>query len=111
MPKKQRANRTQRRYEPFDVLAFIVTYRERNQDWSPSERHIQQALNISAPSVVHYIVQRLEGAGLLMVIRYGRGIRSQLIPTEAGRMAAQLWQEDQSTAQESGSEEDAPGSA
>lgn len=100
MPKKQGADQTPRKYEPLDVLAFIVTYRERNQGWSPSERQIQKALSISVPSVVHHILQRLERAELLTIIRYGRGHRAQLIPTEAGQTAAQLWQEGKDAAQE-----------
>lgn len=99
MPKKQGADQAPGKYEPLDILAFIVTYRERNQGWSPSERQIQKALNISVPSVVHHILQRLEGAELLTIIRYGRGHRAQLIPTEAGEKAAQLWQEGQDAAQ------------
>lgn len=93
MPNKQLGKQTQRRYEPLDVLAFIVTYREQHGGWSPSERQIQKALAISAPSIVHGILRRLEGAALLTITRYGRGYRSQLIPTEAGRTAALLWQE------------------
>lgn len=100
MPKKRGMNQVQHRYEPLDILAFIATYRERNQGWSPSERQIQKALRISVPSVVHHILQRLEQAGLLTIVRYGRGHRSQLIPTEAGQTAAQLWQEGQDAAQE-----------
>jgi uncharacterized membrane protein len=99
MPKKLSANQTQRRYEPLDVLAFIVTYRERNGGWPPSQRQIQKDLGMSAPSVVHLILRRLERAGLLTIIRYGRGYRSQLIPTEAGNMAAQVWQEERDCAQ------------
>jgi SOS-response transcriptional repressor LexA len=105
MPKKQGTDQAARKYEPLDVLAFIVTYRERNQGWSPSERQIQQALSISVPSVVHHILQRLEGAELLTIIRYSRGYRSQLIPTEAGEKAAQLWQEGQDADQGETTEE------
>jgi SOS-response transcriptional repressor LexA len=93
MPKKRLEKQTQRQYEPLDVLAFIVSYREQHGGWSPSERQIQKALGISVPSVVHGILRRLEGAELLTITRYGRGHQSQLIPTEAGRTAALLWQE------------------
>lgn len=105
MLKKRGPNQTSRKYEPLDILAFIVTYRERNQGWSPSERQIQKALRISVPSMVHHILQRLEGAELLTIIRYGRGHRSQLIPTEAGQSAAQLWQEGKDATQGETSEE------
>jgi biotin operon repressor len=105
MPKRPAANRTQRRYEPLDALTFIVTYRERNSGWSPSERQIQQALGISGASVAHHILCRLERAGLLTIIRYGRGYRSQLIPTEAGQTVVQLWQEGQDGAQQGASSE------
>jgi len=93
MPRKQSGKKTQQQYEPLDVLAFIVSYREQHGGWSPSERQIQKALGISAPSVVHVILRRLEGAELLTITRYGRGHQSHLIPTEAGRTAALLWQE------------------
>jgi len=105
MPKRPVANRTQRRYEPLDALKFIVTYQECNGGWSPSERQIQKALGISGASVAHQILCRLERAGLLTIIRYGRGYRSQLIPTEAGQTAAQVWREGQDGAQQGASSE------
>jgi DNA-binding PadR family transcriptional regulator len=43
---------------------------------------------------VHVILRRLERAGLLIITRYGRGQLSDLILTEAGHNAAQLWQEE-----------------
>lgn len=50
----------QRRYDPLAVLAYIATYQQSNNQRTPSQRRIQAALDISAPSVVHNIVQRLE---------------------------------------------------
>lgn len=94
MPEKQPGNRAQQRYEPLDVLAYIAAYRQRHPHRSPSERRIQKDLDISAPSVVHAILLRLERAGLLTITRYGRGQLSDLTLTEAGQMAAQVWQEE-----------------
>jgi Mn-dependent DtxR family transcriptional regulator len=85
----------QRHYEPLEVLAYIADYEQRNPRRSPSERRIQKDLGISAPSVVHHILGRLERAGLLTITRYGRGHLSDLTLTEAGRIAAQMWQEGQ----------------
>jgi Mn-dependent DtxR family transcriptional regulator len=94
MPKKQPGKRTQQHYEPLDVLAYIAAYRQRHPHRSPSERRIQKDLNMSAPSVVHAILLRLERAGLLTITRYGRGQLSDLTLTEAGHTAAQVWQEE-----------------
>lgn len=98
-PEKQ-----QRRYEPLEVLAYIADYAQRNPRRSPSERRIQKDLGISAPSVVHLILRRLEQAGLLIITRYGRGHLSDLTLTDAGRTAAQMWREAQAAGDESTSE-------
>lgn len=45
-----------RRYDPLAVLAYIATYQQQHHQRSPSQRRIQAALDISAPSVVHGIV-------------------------------------------------------
>lgn len=95
MPKQQPENSKQQRYEPLDVLAYIADYTQRSPRRSPSERRIQQDLGISAPSVVHVILVRLEQAGLLIITRYGRGQLSDLTLTEAGKTAAQMWREAQ----------------
>src|SRR5688500_13057422 len=97
MPKQQPGNSKQQRYEPLEVLAYIEEYAQRNPRRSPSERRIQKDLGISAPSVVHTILVRLEHAGLLIITRYGRGHLSDLTLTEAGQTAAQIWQEGQAT--------------
>lgn len=95
MPTKRPDVHTQRRYEPLALLAYISAYQQRHPHRSPSERRIQKDLAISAPSVVHGILRRLERAGLLIITRYGRGQLSDLKLTEAGRVAAQFWQEEQ----------------
>lgn len=87
-PKQHRAGR----YDPLAVLAYIVTYQERNKQRSPSQRQIQAALNISVPSVVHNIVHRLERRALLTITRYGHGVGVDLALTEAGQEAVRRWQ-------------------
>lgn len=82
----------QRRYEPLAVLTYIMTYQQTRPHRSPSERRIQAALDISAPSLVHGIIQRLERDGLLTITRYGRGHTVDLTLTEAGQEAVQRWQ-------------------
>ncbi len=97
MSKQQPGKRQQRRYEPLEVLAYIGTYKKCNPLRSPSERRIQKDLGISASSVVHAILRRLERAGLLTITRYGRGHLSDLTLTDAGQVAAQMWQAGQGT--------------
>jgi Mn-dependent DtxR family transcriptional regulator len=96
MPPKELGK--QRRYEPLDVLVYIVAFQQRHPGRSPSQRRIQRDLNISVPSVVHLILHRLERDGLLTITRYGRGQLSDLTLTEAGRSAAQHWQEEHGSA-------------
>lgn len=95
MPEKQPDEHTQRHYEPLALLAYINAYQQRHPHRSPSERRVQKDLAISAPSVVHGILRRLERAGLLTITRYGRGQLSDLKLTEAGQVALKLWQEEQ----------------
>jgi DNA-binding FadR family transcriptional regulator len=97
MPKKQLDEHTQRRYEPLALLAYISAYQRCHPHRSPSERRIQKDLAISAPSVVHAILRRLERTGLLTITRYGRGQLSDLRLTDAGQVATQLWQEEQAS--------------
>lgn len=85
----------QRRYDPLAVLAYIATYQQRNSQRTPSQRHIQTALSISARSVVHNIVRRLERDELLRVTHYGRGHTVDLTLTEAGEAAVRRWQAEQ----------------
>ncbi len=106
MTKKSSQPRRQRRYEPLEVLAYIATYQQHNPRRSPSERRIQKDLGISAPSVVHMILRRLERAGLLSITRYGRGHLSDLILTEAGQRVAHRWQEGQGTDDNTGAEQE-----
>jgi len=81
-----------RRYDPRAVLAFIVTYKQAHNRRSPSEREIQAALKISAPSVVHNTLRRLEAAELLTITRYGPGRTSDLTLTVTGEAALTDWQ-------------------
>lgn len=83
----------QRRYDPQAVQAYIVSYQAENAGRSPSQRQIQRALYISAPSVVHMILRRLERRGLLTVTRHGRGYPSDLTLTDTGRRALEQWQQ------------------
>jgi SOS-response transcriptional repressor LexA len=93
MPDRKR----QRRYEPFMVLAYIVSYKQTHQGRSPSERRIQKGLGISSPSVVHNLLQRLKRAEFLIITTYGRGCAADLTPTETGQRAVQIWKEDNSS--------------
>lgn len=85
----------QRCYEPLAVLAYIAQYQQEHEGRSPSQRRIQRALAISAPSVVHAILHRLEQSRLLTITVYERGHPAHLSLTEAGQLAAQMWQEGQ----------------
>lgn len=86
----------QRRYDPLAVLSYIAAYQQTHRERTPSQRQIQAALAISAPSVVHGIVHRLQHAGLLRVTSYGRGRTVDLALTEAGHAAVQRWQAERS---------------
>ena len=92
MSKQRPERRSFRRYDPLAVLAYIASYQQAHSQRSPSQRRIQADLGISAPSVVHMIVQRLERAALLTITRHGRGNRVDLTLTEAGQHAVQRWQ-------------------
>lgn len=89
---RKRPSTWHRRYDPLAVLAYIVTYQQQHPHRSPSQRRIQAALSISAPSVVHNMLYRLERRGLLTVTRHGRGVGVDLALTEAGQAAVQRWQ-------------------
>ena len=89
-----------RRYDPGAVLDYIESYRRTNHGRSPSQRQIQAALGISAPSVVHNMLHRLEYQSLLAVTTYGRGLLADLALTDAGQSALSRWQmERQASAQ------------
>lgn len=91
MPRKP-THRQQRRYDPLLVLAYIVQFQQRYPERSPSQRRIQIDLKISAPSVVHNLLHRLEQRGLLTIISHGHGFLSDLVLTEVGREALQAWE-------------------
>lgn len=91
-------SRRHRRYDAVAVLAYIVKYQRQNQQCSPSQRCIQIGLGVSAPSVVHNLLHRLEHSGLLTITPQGRGNVAELALTEAGYDAVQSWQEDQTQA-------------
>ena len=79
----RRTDRSQR-YDPLAVLAYIARYQQTHSR-SPSQRRLQRDLGISAPSVVHTIVHRLQREGLLVITIYRRGLSGDLTLTEAGR--------------------------
>lgn len=85
-------SRRRPRYDPLAVLAYISAYQQRHRQRSPSQRRIQTALGISAPSVVHNILLRLQRAGLLTTRRYGRGLRVDHVLTTQGQAALAQWQ-------------------
>jgi len=92
MTKKRPTQHRTGRYDPLAVLDYIVTYQQNNKQRSPSQRQIQAALGISAPSVVHNMVHRLELRGLLTITRYGHGVGVDLTLTETGQEAVRRWQ-------------------
>jgi DNA-binding MarR family transcriptional regulator len=94
------ARRRQRRYDPLQVLAYIATFQQTYRQRSPSQRRIQIDLKISAPSVVHNILLRLEQRGLLTIIRHGHGFSSDFAITEAGREALRAWRAERGAAPE-----------
>lgn len=87
--------RVSHRYDPYAVLAYTVQYQQTHNRRSPSERRIQADLKISAPSVVHNLLYRLQKRGLLTITTYGRGHTSDLLLTEAGHAAVQRWHREQ----------------
>lgn len=87
MPGTPRKSAHNRRYDPLAVLQYIHRYQEQHRGRSPSQRMIQVALEISAPSVVHNLLHRLERQGLLMIASYGRGRAGDLTLTDAGQTA------------------------
>jgi Mn-dependent DtxR family transcriptional regulator len=89
--------RKYRRYDPLAVLAYIAAYQQTHDQRSPSERRIQDALTISAPSVVHAIIQRLVQDALIVVTRYGRGSGVDLRLTEEGQAAVERWRAEHPT--------------
>lgn len=92
----QQASRPRyRRYHPLLVLSYILRYQQQHNNASPSQRRIQRDLGISAPSVVHNILYRLEVSDLLRITTYGRGYPASLTVTEAGHAAVQQWQRQQ----------------
>lgn len=91
MPEPDRLPRRHRRYDPLAVLAYIATYQQTHNQRSPSERRIQTDLKVSAPSVVHNLLRRLEEDGLLTITTYGRGHTSDLLLTETGHAMVQRW--------------------
>lgn len=81
----------QPRYDMLAALDYIDTFQRSYHHRSPSQRQIQAALGISAPSVVHYMVQRMIRAGLLTTRLYGRGRAADLVLTRAGRAELASW--------------------
>ena len=95
MPGHYPRQRSSQRYDPHAVLAYIVQYQQTHNQRSPSERRIQADLKVSAPSVVHNLLYRLQERGLLTITTYGRGHTSDLLLTEAGHAAVARWQREQ----------------
>lgn len=94
-----------RRYDPLSVLSYIVRYQQEHPDTSPSQRCIQRALTISAPSVVHNILRGLERRELLDILTYERGQSADLIVTEAGQLAVQQWRQQHPSSSETSTEQ------
>lgn len=84
-------SRRQRRYDPFAILAYVAAYQQAHPTRSPSERHIQTALGISAPSVVHNLLRRLREAGLLRTTIAERGHVADHTVTPDGQTALAQW--------------------
>lgn len=94
MPDQARSGR-KRRYDPGAVLNYIEVYRRNHGGRSPSQRQIQSALNISAPSVVHNMLHRLEYQSLLAMTTYRRGQTADLALTDEGHSELRRWQREQ----------------
>lgn len=73
------------RYDPLSVLAYIEFYQLSHARRSPSQRAITASLRISAPSVVHNMLHRLQRDGLVTITTYGRGKTADLQITEIGQ--------------------------
>lgn len=96
MPQPSRRSRRPR-YDRLAVLDYIATYQQAHPTRSPSERRIQAALCISAPSVVHNILRRLQQDGLLTTTVFERGQGAEHTLTPAGRAAVEQWRATQDT--------------
>jgi len=101
MSRKRSPQSRQRRYDPLAVLSYIATSQQTRPHRSPSQRQIQAAFGISAPSVVHNLLRRLERDELLTVTRYGRGHLVDLTLTEAGRAALERWRAERTSEEQS----------
>lgn len=92
-----RTSSSYRRYDPLLVLSYIAGYKQQRYQRSPSQRQIQTGLGISAPSVVHNLLHRLQRADLLTITTYGHGRAADLTLTAAGERALQRWQAERSS--------------
>lgn len=81
----------QRRYDRLAILDYVDTYKRTHNNRSPSQRGIRAALAISASSVVHNMLHRLERADLLTITTFGRGLGAELEITDAGQAELQRW--------------------
>lgn len=91
-----------RRYDPLLVLSYIASYkRQQRHQRSPSQRQIQAGLGMSAPSVVHNMLHKLQRADLLTITTYGHGRAADLTLTAAGELAVQRWQAERSSSRAS----------
>lgn len=88
-------SRRQRRYDLLVVLDYIGRYHEQHQR-SPSQRQIQQQLQISSSSVAHNLLHRLADAGFLRITIFRRGLSADLEITDAGRARLAAWRAAQS---------------
>ena len=104
MSRQQPGNRRQRRYDRIAILDYIDTYKRTHNHRSPSQRLIRAALNISAASVVHNMLHRLERAELLTITTFGRGLAGELEITVAGYEELRQWR----AAQQSSAASDSP---
>lgn len=95
MPSRRPKQPRHRRYDPLLVLSYVVTYQQQHDRRSPSQRQIQVGLHISAPSVVHNMLHKLQRAGLLRITTYGQGRSADLTLTAAGVGALQRWHAEQ----------------
>jgi predicted MarR family transcription regulator len=86
--------RRRKRADRLAILAQIVRYQQAHRGRSPSQRHIQTALGLSAASVVHHALHRLAREGLLIIHPTERRQVSELEVTAAGHGAVERWQEE-----------------
>jgi DNA-binding IclR family transcriptional regulator len=85
-----RRGKAQRRTDRLAVLDYLATFQAAHGH-APSQRLIQRALGLSAPSVAHTALHALERDGLIRRLPAPRGYRADLQITPAGQERLAQW--------------------